>query len=138
MKTSLLKSVIVFAILLAVPIAAAAEERARLAELDAFWSEVSRAVREGDFEGYKATCHGEGVLVTGIKQTSQPLSKALERWNQDFVNTKAGKVKASVEFRFSQRLAMKPPRTKPASSSTPPSVPTARPGRNTFTSKRSW
>ena len=44
MKTSLLKSVIVFAILLAVPFAAVAEERARLAELDAFWSEVSRTV----------------------------------------------------------------------------------------------
>jgi hypothetical protein len=104
MKTSLLKSVIVFAILLAVPLAVATEERARLVELDAFWSEVSRTVRAGDFEGYKATCHGEGVLVTGIKKTSQPLSKALERWNQDFVDTKTGKIKANVEFRFSQRL----------------------------------
>ena len=104
MNTSLLKSAIVFAILLAVPFAAVAEERARLAGLDAFWSEVSRTVREGDFEGYKATCHGEGVLVTGIKKTSQPLSQALERWSQDFVDTKAGKIKANVEFRFSQRL----------------------------------
>jgi peptidyl-prolyl cis-trans isomerase A (cyclophilin A) len=102
MKTPLLKSLIVFAMLLAVPLAA--EERARLAELDAFWSEVSRTVREGDFEGYKATCHGEGVLVSGSKKTSQPLSKALERWKQDFADTKAGKIKANVEFRFSQRL----------------------------------
>ena len=26
---------------------------ARLAELDAYWAEVSRSVREGDFEGYR-------------------------------------------------------------------------------------
>lgn len=104
MKTSLFNLVILFAILLVAPLAAVAEEMARLAELDAFWREVSRTVREGDFEGYKATCHGEGVLVTGIKKTSQPLSKALERWNQDFVDTKTGKIKANVEFRFSQRL----------------------------------
>ena len=31
-------------------------------------------------------------------------SKALERWRQEFLDTKAGKFKANVEFRFSQRL----------------------------------
>ena len=82
----------------------AADDKARLAELDAYWAQVSRAVREGDFEGYKATCHEEGVLVSGSSQTSYPLSKALARWKQDFVDTKAGKIKANVEFRFSQRI----------------------------------
>ena len=105
MKTFLLKSSILFIILLAVSLPAAPGDAARLKELDAFWSKVSRTVREGDFEGYKETCHAEGVLVTGIKKTSQPLSKALERWQQEFADTKAGKMKASVEFRFSQRLA---------------------------------
>lgn len=104
MKTFLLKSSILFTILLAVSLPAAPGDTARLKELDAFWSKVSRTVREGDFEGYKETCHAEGVLVTGIKKTSQPLSKALERWQQEFADTKAGKMKASVEFRFSQRL----------------------------------
>ena len=77
---------------------------ARLAELDAYWDTVSRAVAEGDFEGYKATCHPEGVLVSGSKKTSHPLSVALARWEKDFTATKAGRVKASVEFRFSQRF----------------------------------
>jgi hypothetical protein len=82
----------------------AADDKARLAELDAFWAEVSRTVREGDFEGYRATCHEEGVLVSGSKKNSQPLSEALARWKKEFVATKSGKVKANVEFRFSERF----------------------------------
>ncbi len=82
----------------------AADDTVRLGELDAYWAEVSRAVREGDFEGYKATCHEEGVLVSGSRQNSQPLSKALARWKKDFVATKSGKIKGNVEFRFSGRL----------------------------------
>lgn len=96
--------VFIFAILLAVPAAVAADDALRLAQLNGYWAEVSRTVREGDFDGYRATCHGEGVLVSGVKKTSQPLAKVLERWKQDFVDAKAGKVKVNVEFRFSQRL----------------------------------
>ena len=84
---------------------AAENEKERLVELDAYWAEVSRAVRKGDFEGYKATCHEQGVLVTGNKKTSYPLAKALARWKKDFTATKAGKIKAKVEFRFSQRFS---------------------------------
>ena len=83
---------------------AAQEEKVRLAELNAYWMEVSRAVREGDFEGYKATCHEKGVLVSGTKKTSYPLSEALVRWKKNFTATKSGEIKAKVEFRFSQRL----------------------------------
>ena len=84
---------------------AAQEEKVRLAELDAYWAEVSKTVREGDFEGYKATCHEKGVLVSGNKKTSYPLSQALARWKKDFTATKTGKTKAKVEFRFSQRFS---------------------------------
>jgi hypothetical protein len=76
----------------------------RLAQLDAYWAEVSRSVREGDFEGYQATCHERGVLVSGSKESSIPLSKALARWKQGFLDTKSGKIKADVKFRFSQRF----------------------------------
>jgi hypothetical protein len=78
--------------------------KARLAELDAYWAEVSRAVREGDFKAYTATCHPEGVLVSGTKKMSQPLATALARWEKDFTATREGKVRGNVEFRFSQRL----------------------------------
>ena len=98
---------ILFALLASVDIATsalAADDNVRLVELDAYWAEVSRAVREGDFEAYKATCHEEGVLVSGSKQMSQPLAKALARWKPEFADTKAGKIKANVEFRFAQRF----------------------------------
>jgi hypothetical protein len=83
---------------------AAAEETSRLAELDALWARVSRAVREGNFKLYASTCHKDGVLVTGLKQQCYPLSKALARWKKGFDATRAGKTKAGVTFRFSRRL----------------------------------
>lgn len=94
-------TVLVFALLCN---SACSSERSPLAELDAFWAEVSRSVREGDFKAYEATCHPEGVLVSGTKKLSSPLSEALARWKKEFVDTKAGEMKASVEFRFSQRF----------------------------------
>jgi hypothetical protein len=81
-----------------------ADESAILKELDAYWAEVSRSVGAGDFEGYKATCHEEGVLVSGSKESSQPLSDALARWNDEFNDTKSGEMKASVAFRFGERF----------------------------------
>jgi serine-type D-Ala-D-Ala carboxypeptidase/endopeptidase len=79
----------------------------RIAEIDkTFWAEVSRAVKEGDFEGYKATCHENAVLVTtsGKNKESYPMTAALARWKQGFTNTKDGKQMDNVSFRFSQRI----------------------------------
>ena len=78
-------------------------DEVRLKELDAYWAEVSRAVNAGDFEAYKATCHEKAVLVSGSKKVSYPLSQALARWKQEFDDTRAGKIGASVEFRFAHR-----------------------------------
>ncbi|MDX1564655.1 MAG: hypothetical protein R3236_04570 [Phycisphaeraceae bacterium] len=82
----------------------AVEEKSRLAELDAYWAEVSRAVREGDFKAYKATCHPDGVLVAGTHDRCHPLAKALAKWKKEFDDTKAGTRKSNVTFRFSRRL----------------------------------
>lgn len=73
-------------------------------EIDKFWDEVSRTVAEGDFEGYAKTYHKDAILVNGISETSYPIASALEGWRQGFDDTKAGKVKAKVEFKFSKRL----------------------------------
>ena len=80
------------------------DNSSRIAELDNYWAEVSRCVKEGDFNGYKATCHKDGVLVSGSNNKAYPLSKALERWEPDFTDAKSGKTKTNVEFRFSKRL----------------------------------
>lgn len=76
----------------------------RVKQLDAYWAEVSRSVAAGDFAAYEATCDAEGVLVSGVKKTCTPLAEALKRWRKDFEATKRGEMKASVEFKFSQRL----------------------------------
>lgn len=73
-------------------------------ELDAFWTEVSRTVAEGDFDGYAATYHPDAVLVSMSAGNSYPIAQALDGWKQGFVDTAAGKMTASVEFRFTQRL----------------------------------
>ncbi len=73
-------------------------------EVDAFWAEVSLTVSEGDFEGYSATYHPDAILVNGMSETSYPISQALAGWKQGFDDTKAGEMKAGVEFRFSERL----------------------------------
>ena len=78
----------------------------RLAELDHFWAELSRTVNEGDFEGYKAAYHDDAVVIfaSGQNKVSLPITKALANWKQGFSDTKVGKTKDSVEFRFSQRI----------------------------------
>lgn len=85
--------------------AAVGTETFTYTDLDAFWAELSRTVAEGDFEGYAATYHEDAILVSKLSGTSYPISQALDGWKQGFLDTKAGKMKASVEFRFTQRLS---------------------------------
>lgn len=87
-------------LLLVTPVASAETST----ELDAFWTEVARTVTEGDFAGYKATYHPDAILVSGARATSYPIALAFKGWEQGFLDTKAGKVKAKVEFHFTQRL----------------------------------
>ena len=79
-------------------------EAERIAELDAYWSTVARAVKEGDFELYRSTCHPEAVYVNGIRKQSYPLTKALARWKKEFDDTRDGSRTSGLELRFSQRL----------------------------------
>jgi hypothetical protein len=78
----------------------------RIAELNKYWAEVSRTVRDGDFEGYKATYHKDAVCVftTGKNKRSASIDAQLKLWKKDFVDTKSGKTKNNVEFRFIQRV----------------------------------
>lgn len=70
-------------------------------DLDAYWAEVSRTVGEGDFEGYAALYHEDAVLVSDFSKSSVPIATALKNWKPGFDDTKAGKMTASVVFRFS-------------------------------------
>ena len=76
----------------------------RVAELDAFWDEVARTVREGDFDAYAACYHPDGVLVSEKKGRTEPIAAALARWKPEFADTRTGKMTAEVETRFTRRL----------------------------------
>ena len=78
----------------------------RLVELDQYWTELSRTVREGDYDSYKAAYHEDAVIVfaAGKNKTSVSISEALAGWKQGFHDTKTGKNQNSVVFRFSQRI----------------------------------
>ena len=83
------------------------KDELRKTEIDkTYWSVISRTVKEGDFDGYSATCHENAVLVTtgGKNKRSYPMTIALARWKQGFANTKQGKQVDNVSFRFSQRI----------------------------------
>ncbi len=69
------------------------------AKLINYYAEVSRTVVEGDYEGMVALYHKEGVLVTSKK--SMPIAQALAGWKPGIEDTKAGKLKCNVAFRFS-------------------------------------
>ena len=57
--------------LLVICVNAVSEETSdSLADLDAFWNEVSGTVAEGDFEGYAATYHPDAILVSESKATN--------------------------------------------------------------------
>ncbi len=78
----------------------------RISELNQFWTELSRTVREGDFIGYKATYHKDAVCVftAGKKKYTSPIDVQLALWKPGIDDTKAGKNRSHVEFRFSQRV----------------------------------
>ena len=101
---SILTATSVIVLLFAGNYSVQAEEEITYSSLDAFWAEVSRTVAEGDFAGYASTYHPDAVLVSGFKQASYPIAAALKGWKQGFLDTKAGKMEASVEFLFTERL----------------------------------
>ncbi len=78
----------------------------RIQELNAYWKELSRTVSEGDYEGYSATYHPDAVCVftTGQNKRTTPIGVQLPLWKKDFVDSKSGLTKNSVEFRFTQRV----------------------------------
>ena len=74
------------------------------AELDAFWAEAARTVRDGDFDGYAALYHEDAVLVNDAEGEVHPIGTALARWKPGFEDARAGRAVADVAFRFTRRL----------------------------------
>ena len=79
-------------------------DKQRIKELDAYWDELERCVGEGDWQGFLKTVHPEAILVSGVRNMTMPMTKVMVKWKKEFDDTKAGKIKASVVFRFNKRL----------------------------------
>ncbi|WNC73399.1 hypothetical protein RGQ13_05240 [Thalassotalea psychrophila] len=65
---------------------------------------MENAVMAGDFNAYQAAYHDDAILVSGFSNTSYPIATAMKRWKQGFDDTKAGKVKVSLQFKLSKRF----------------------------------
>lgn len=78
----------------------------RLAELDAYWNQLSKTVKEGDYKGYGDMYHPDAVVIfaTADNKRSMPIAGALAGWKKGFDETKAGNRNDTVEFRFAQRI----------------------------------
>jgi len=106
MKKTILSIIILLVVSIQTTTSQSTKDSTHLTELNLFWAELSRTVREGDFEGYKATYHEDAVVIfaSGKNKSSMSISKALAGWKKGFDETKAGNRKDNVEFRFSQRI----------------------------------
>ena len=97
------KIIMVAIAMLAASIDAFANEKVQN-EIDAYWQFAAASVASGNFEKYVKTFHEDAILVSDIKGISYPIGDALSSWKQGFDNTKAGKMKAGVDFKFVKSL----------------------------------
>jgi len=97
--TRSLRRVLVLAVVLVAPTAAAAQSTADIDRQ--VWQAVAASAVDHDIVAMGRVYHPDAVLVNG-KGTS-PISAALERWGKDMVTAKANGTKASVAFRFTLR-----------------------------------
>lgn len=83
---------------------AGARQPDRIGELDKYWAASAATVAAGDIKAYRKTFHKDAVVVSEISGSCYPIAQAFERWQAGFEDTKKGKIKAKVEFRFSKRI----------------------------------
>ncbi len=73
-------------------------------EIDAYWEEAGRTIREGDFEAYARSYHDDAVLVSLQEGKSYSIHQALAGWKYLFDATRDGKATAGFEVRFTRTL----------------------------------
>lgn len=82
------------------------QDSTRLIELDLYWTKIAKAVKNGDFKGFKKLYHRDAIVVFtyGENEVSKSIADVLIGWKKGFNDTKEGKQNDEVEFRFSQRV----------------------------------
>lgn len=73
----------------------------RITELNAYWNEVKEVVEAGDVDGYGATFHEDGILVSDTGKICYSLQEALKKWQDGLEKTNKGLTQVNLDFRFS-------------------------------------
>ena len=74
------------------------------AELDAMWAEVARSVATGDPELYLSTYHPDAIFVSARRGVTRTVAEDVEANRAAWDDTRDGRARRSVEFRFTERL----------------------------------
>ena len=92
-------------LLLLVALLAPLQARAQVTtELDALWAEVSRSVATGDADLYLSTYHPDAIFVSARRGVTRTVAEDVEANRDAWNDTREGRARRSVEFRFTERL----------------------------------
>ncbi len=73
-------------------------------ELDALWAEVARSVATGDADLYLSTDHPDAIFVSTRRGITRTVAEDVEANRAAWNDTRDGRARRSVEFRFTERL----------------------------------
>jgi ketosteroid isomerase-like protein len=74
------------------------------AELDSLWAEVAQSVATGDSDLYLSTYHPDAIFVSARRGITRTVAEDVEANSTAWADTREGRARRSVEFRFSERL----------------------------------
>ena len=74
------------------------------AELDALWERVSESVAAGDPDLYLSTYHPDAIFVSARRGVTRTVGEDVEANRDAWNDTREGRARRSVEFRFTERL----------------------------------
>lgn len=92
---------LLFALLALVPIPAHAQVSA---ELDTLWARVAESVAAGDPDLYLSTYHPDAIFVSARRGITRTVAEDVEANRAAWDDTREGRARRSVEFRFTERL----------------------------------
>lgn len=74
------------------------------AELDALWARVAESVATGDPDLYLSTYHPDAIFVSVRRGITRTVAEDVEANRAAWADTREGRARRSVEFRFTERL----------------------------------
>lgn len=72
--------------------------------IDALWARVAQSVATGDPELYLSTYHPDAIFVSERRGITRTIAEDVEANRSAWNDTREGRARRSVEFRFTQRL----------------------------------